>query len=171
MELRNISLIGFMGTGKTSVGKILAKRLKREVVDVDLYIEKNEKRKISEIFSDAGEAYFRSVEKKSIQEISQRHGIVITTGGGAVLDLENLETLKASGWVVCLSATPETIYKRVKDSRRRPLLDGKDKRAEIERLLALRKPFYEKADFTFETDNRSSAQMAELILQKLSDKL
>ncbi len=171
MEPRNISLIGFMGTGKSSVGKILGRCLSRPVVDVDLYIEASEKRKIGAIFSEAGEAYFRTLEKKAIREICERRGIVITTGGGAVLDPENLEALKASGWVIALSATPETVYRRVKNSRHRPLLEGKDRLEEIERLLAIRKPYYEKADFTFETNNRSSAQVAALILEKLADKL
>ena len=168
---KNISLIGFMGTGKTSVGKILARRLNRPAVDVDLYIERKEKRRISEIFRDAGEAYFRSVEKETIREICGQGGLVITTGGGTVMDPENLDALKASGWVIGLSAAPETIYRRIKDSRHRPLLDGTDKFSEIRRLLAVRRPFYEKADFHFETDGRSSAQVAGLILEKLADRL
>ena len=168
---KNIALIGFMGTGKTSVGKILAKRLNRPVVDVDLYIEANERKKISEIFEKEGEARFRALEKEAIRQICQRQGIVITTGGGAVLDSENLETLKKSGWVINLSATPETIFKRVRDSSRRPLLDGKDKLKEIERLLAIRKPFYDKADFQFGSDGRSSSQVAGLILEALAGKL
>ena len=169
--LKNIALIGFMGTGKTSVGKILAKRLNRPVVDVDLYVEINERKKISEIFEKEGEARFRALEKEAIRQICQRQGIVITTGGGAVLDLENFEALKSSGWVVGLSAMPETIFKRIKNSRHRPLLDGKDKFKEIERLLAARKPFYEKADFHFDTDGRSASQIAELILKALAGKL
>ena len=168
---KNIALIGFMGTGKTSVGKILAKRLNRPVVDVDLYVEINERKKISEIFEKEGEARCRALEKEAIRQICERQGIVITTGGGAVLDSENLETLKKSGWVINLSATPETIFKRVKDSRHRPLLDGKDKLKEIERLLAVRKPFYDKADFQFESDGRSSSQVAGLILEALAGKL
>ena len=160
-----------MGTGKTSVGKILGKRLSRTVVDVDLYIEAAEKKKISQIFQDEGEAYFRLLEKKAIEEICQCDGIVITTGGGAVMDFENLECLKKSGWVVGLFATPQTIFKRVKDSRHRPLLDGKDKLGEIERLLEIRRPFYEKAELHYETDGRSSDQVAERILEALKGKL
>ena len=170
-SMKNISLIGFMGTGKTSVGKILGKRLNRPVMDVDFTIEEKEKRKIGEIFKNSGEAYFRSVEKEAIREICRQQSLVITTGGGAVIDPENLEALKASGWVIGLSATPETICQRVKDSRHRPLLDGEDKLGEVKRLLAARKPFYEKADFYFETDGRSSAQVAGLILEKLADQL
>ena len=169
--MKNISLIGFMGTGKTSVGKILAKRLNRPVLDVDLCIEANERKKISEIFEKEGEARFRTLEKEAIRQICQRQGIVITTGGGAVLDPENFEALKASGWVIGLFARPETIFKRVKNSRHRPLLDGKDKLGEIERLLAARKPFYEKADFHFDTDGCSASQVAGFILKTLSGKL
>jgi shikimate kinase len=170
-SVKNISLVGFMGTGKTSVGKILGKRLNRPVMDVDRYIEEKEKRKIAKIFRDSGEAYFRSVEKEAIREISRQQGLVITTGGGAVIDPENFQALKASGWVIGLSATPETIYQRVKDSRHRPLLGGEDKFSEIKRLLEARKPFYEKADFYFETDGQNSAQVAGLIIEKLADQL
>ncbi len=171
MALKNITLIGFMGTGKTSVGKILAKRLNRPVVDVDRYIEVSEKKKISEIFEKEGEARFRVLEKEAIRQICERQGIVITTGGGAVLDPENIKTLKASGSVIALSASPETIYGRIKDSRRRPLLDGKDKLKEIERLLSERKPFYQQADFYFDTDGQSASQMANLILKTLAGKI
>lgn len=160
-----------MGTGKTSVGKILARRLGWPVVDVDLYIEAKENKIITDIFEKAGEAYFRLLEKEAIREICKRRQIVITTGGGAALDPENLEALKASSHVIGLSARPETIYRRIKDSRRRPLLDGKDKLKEIERLLAVRKPFYEKADFYFQTDGRSAAQMAGHILRTLAEKI
>ena len=170
MTSKNISLVGFMGTGKTSVGKILAKRLSRPVVDVDLYIEANEKKKISEIFHKEGEARFRALEKEAIRQICGRQGIVITTGGGAVLDPENLKILKASGCVIGLSARPATIFRRIKNSRHRPLLEGKDPLMEIERLLAVRKPFYEKADFYFDTDGRSASQMADLILKTLAEK-
>lgn len=171
MTSKNITLIGFMGTGKTSVGKILAKRLNRPVVDVDLYIETSEKKKISEIFEQEGEARFRILEKEAIRQICERQGIVITTGGGAVLDPENFQALKNSGCVIGLSASPGTIFKRIKNSRHRPLLDGKDKVKEIERLLAARKPFYERADFYFDTDGRSASQMAELILKTLAEKI
>ena len=169
--MKNIALIGFMGTGKTSVGKILGKRLGWTVVDVDLYIEEAEKRRISRIFQEEGEAYFRSLEKQAIGEICKRQDLVITTGGGAVIEPENLECLKRSSWVIGLFATPRTIFKRIRNSRHRPLLDGKDKLGEIEKLLAIRRPFYEKAELRFETDGRSSAQVAGVILEALKGKL
>ena len=170
MTPKNIALVGFMGTGKTSVGKILAKRLNRPVVDVDLVIEKSVEKKISEIFESEGEARFRALEKEAIRQICRDQGIVITTGGGAVLDPENIETLKASGCVIGLSAKAETIFKRIKHSRHRPLLNGHDKLKDIQRLLAERRPFYEKADLHFDTDGRSASQMADLILRTLAEK-
>ncbi len=170
MLSKNIALIGFMGTGKTSVGKILAKRLNRPVVDVDQYIEEREKRKISEIFEKQGEAHFRALEKDAILKICSQQGIVITTGGGAVLDPENFQALRSSGWVIGLLAKPETVFKRVKDSRHRPLLEGKDKLQEIEKLLEVRTPIYERADFHFYTDGQTAAQVAEAILKTLDQK-
>ena len=170
MTSKNIVLIGFMGTGKTSVGKILAKRLNRPVVDVDLYIEENEKKKIHEIFEKEGESRFRALEKEAIQKICKRQGVVITTGGGAVIDQENFEALKASGCVIGLLAKPQTIFNRVKNSRHRPLLTGRDRLKEIEKLLAERKPFYERADFYFDTDGRTASQVADLILKTLPAK-
>ena len=171
MGLRNITLVGFMGTGKTNVGKILGEKLNYSVVDVDRFIEDRERRKINDIFEKEGETYFRSLEKEAIKEISRKEGIVITTGGGAVLDPENIETLKKTGWIVALFARPETIYQRVKNSRHRPLLKGKDMLSEIKRLLVVRQPFYEKSDFRLETDGCTSSQVAELILEKLAGKL
>lgn len=163
---RNITLIGFMGTGKTSVGKSLGRQTGRIVVDVDHWIESKTKRKIRDLFEKDGEARFRSLEREAIAEISGMSHAVITTGGGAVLDPANVDALKQSGWVVSLSASPETIYERVKDSRRRPLLKG-DARAEILRLLELRKPLYAIADYDFCTDGLSPEQVAQLIVETL----
>lgn len=169
-DSRNISLVGFMGTGKTSVGKALGKQAGRQVIDVDQWIENRVKRRILEIFEKDGEPRFRQLEKEAIAEISRLSGAVITTGGGAVLDPANVETLKKSGWVIALSASPETIVERVKDSRHRPLLKGgttADAKKEIIRLLALRKPFYLRADYEFKTDGLSPDQVAHLILETL----
>lgn len=162
MTDKNIVLIGFMGTGKSSVGKILAKRLKRHWVDVDQRIEETAKRKISEIFEKDGEAYFRDLEKQAIRQITSGHNLVITTGGGAVLDPENRQALKKNGFLITLSATPETIFKRVSQSRHRPLLKG-DLMTEIRRLLAQREPFYRQSDCTFSTDEKTAAEMADLL--------
>ena len=160
-----------MGTGKTSVGKILTKELRREVVDVDRYIEKKEKRKVSDIFEKDGDVAFRRLEKEAIRDISEKSGIIITTGGGAVLDPENLEALKRTGLVVALLASPETIYQRIRGSKHRPLLKFQDVYAEIKNLLEIRRPYYEKSDFSVETDGRTPAQVAKLVLETLEGRL
>ncbi len=165
---KNISLVGFMGTGKSSIGKALGRKAGRSVVDIDLWIEAAQKRKIPEIFKKDGEARFRELEKEAIRQVAlSQSGIVITTGGGAVLDPENLEILKRTGWVVALSASPQTIYERVKDSRHRPLLKGGDAYSEICKLLEARKPFYAKADREFITDGLPPDQVAQTILESL----
>lgn len=164
---KNIVLIGFMGTGKSTVGKILAKKMSRALVDIDHRIEEREKRKISEIFEKEGEEYFRRLEKEMIRDTASHSGQVITTGGGAVLDAENFAALKSSGFLVALTASPETIYQRVKDTRHRPLLKSPDLMAEIRRLLEIRMPVYKKADLCFTSDGKSGAQVAEQILEAL----
>ena len=169
--MKNIVLTGFMGTGKTSIGKALAKKLSRPVLDVDHLVEEKERRKISEIFEKEGEARFRELEKEAIREVSQRQGVVITTGGGAVIDPDNVEALKKNGWIVALEAKPETIFERVKNSRHRPLLEGRDMMDEIKRLLALREPFYRRSDFSFQTDGKTSIEVAEVILKTLKGKV
>jgi shikimate kinase len=148
-----------MGTGKSSVGKVLAKRLGRGWVDIDQRIEEAQGRKISEIFEKDGEARFRQIEKEAVLAAAGTAGQVITTGGGVVLDAENMKALKANGLIIALAASAQTIYSRVKDSRHRPLLQG-DKMGEIERLLEQRKPLYEKADLTFRTDGKNAPQVA-----------
>ena len=166
-EKRNIVLIGFMGTGKSSAGKILAKRLGRSCVDIDQRIEESQKRKISDIFEKEGEPYFRSVEKEMVRQVCEAGNLVITTGGGVVMDAENIEMLKKNGFLVGLLATPETISQRVKDSGRRPLLKGPDLMADIRRLLTVRQPFYAKADVTFHTDGKTASQVASDIAEAL----
>ena len=168
---KNVVLVGFMGTGKTAVGKILAQQLNRPVVDVDAWIERAEGRKISEIFSESGESFFRALEKKAIHEIIAREAIVITTGGGAVIDAENRARLRQTGWVIALLAKPATIAARVKDAKDRPLLKGGDPLKKIESLLAARRAFYEDCDFSFETDGLRPAEVAQKILEALKGKI
>ena len=164
---RNIVLIGFMGTGKSSAGKALAKKTGRALVDIDQRVEEKEKRRIADIFEKDGEAAFRRLEKEAIREAVKGSGLVITTGGGAVLDPENLSALKAGGVVVALEATPETIFQRVKDSRHRPLLKSNDVLGEIRRLLESRRPYYRKADVVVSTDGKTALQVADEIAAKL----
>ena len=171
MGSKNIALTGFMGTGKSTVGRLLAKRLKWKWVDVDRYIEKKEGRPIARIFEKEGEPYFRSLEKEAIRELSSKRGVVITTGGGAVMDGENMKTLKKNGWVVALWADPSTLYYRLRGSRNRPLLKAKDFLNEMKRLLELRRPHYEKSDLHVRTERRTPAQVADEIFRALERKL
>jgi shikimate kinase len=165
---KNVSLIGFMGTGKSSIGKALGRILSRPVVDIDHVIEAKERKKIREIFEISGEPHFRALERKAIAEASASAGAVITTGGGAAIDPENMRVLRLNGWVVALTAKPETIFYRVKDSKHRPLLKpGEDMLESIQKLMEIRAPYYEKADFRFDTDGRSASQVAEAIIRTL----
>lgn len=166
---KNVVLVGFMGTGKSTVGKLLAKRLKRRWVDVDQRIEEAEKRKISEIFEKDGEAHFRRLEKEMVEKVSAESDAVIMTGGGAVLDAANRAALRKNGLIIALTAKPETIFERVKKSRHRPLLKG-DPMAEIRRLLAEREPLYRQSDAIFETDGKTAAEVAAMIEEFGKDK-
>ena len=160
-----------MGTGKSSVGRILAKRTKRDFVDLDRCIEETEKRKIRDIFEKDGEPYFRALEKKAVLRWAHEEKKVITTGGGTVVDPENLAALKQNGLLITLLAKPETIYERIKNSKRRPLLNDKqDLFSEIQKLMEKRKPFYEQSDYYFDTDGKNASQVALMIQKVLAQK-
>lgn len=163
--MNNIILVGFMGTGKSVVGKELAKKLNKDFVELDDIIETREKMPIKDIFEKKGEPYFRRVEKKVVKEASLKDNTIISAGGGAIIDEENFKNLKNSGTIICLKASPETILKRTKGLKTRPLLNVQDPKKQIEELLKKRKPCYSKADFSIETDNLSIKQVVEEILK------
>lgn len=166
--MKNIILTGFMGTGKTAVGRKLAARLGFSYLDTDTIIEDRAGCTIAEIFRGRGEAYFRELERSAIQEVVQSQGCVISTGGGAVVDPQNLELLKKNGLVICLTSSPEKILERTVRKRSvRPLLQGKEPLKEIERLLKLRARYYEKADWTVDTTEKTVAQVVSLIEKKI----
>lgn len=162
--MRNIILVGFMGTGKSAVGKLLAKKLNRDFVESDEMIETREKMPIKDIFEKKGEPYFRLVEKEVVKEASSRKNIVISAGGGAIVDEDNLKNLKNSGIIICLKASPETILKRTKDLKTRPLLNVPDPKKKIGELLKKREPYYNKADFSVETDELNPEQVVKKIM-------
>lgn len=165
---KNIILIGFMGTGKSSCGKTLATRLGCAFVDLDKYIESKEKMSVPEIFAEKGEAYFREKEREAVREVSQRKGAVIATGGGTIKDEENFALLKEHGVIVCLTADVDTILARTSRRGERPMLDRQqDRRRGVEELLASRQGMYARADYSVDTSSLSPMQVTEEVFSFL----
>jgi shikimate kinase len=165
--MKNIILTGFMGTGKTAVGRRLSRLLNMKLIDVDTEIGKAQKMAINEIFRNFGEPKFREIETGMIKKLSRNKNVIISTGGGAVLRQENIDTLRENGVIVCLMAIPETILKRTSHNSNRPLLQVEDPFGKIKELLNFRKPFYEKADIMIDTEGKTPLQIAEEIIEKL----
>ena len=163
---RNIALCGFMGTGKSSVGRLVAETLNFAFLDTDTVIEARAGKTISQIFDERGEARFRELEKRIVKELALRNRTVIATGGGLVTDPENMTSLQQHAYVVCLWASPETIWSRVKNQSHRPLLNEPDPLEKIKRLLAERAPFYKKANVLLNTELRSPREVAQQVLHQ-----
>ena len=168
--MKNIILTGFMGTGKTAVGRKLSMFLKMELIDVDTEIEKSQQMTINEIFRQFGEPRFREIETEMIQKLSERKDVIISTGGGAVLKQKNMDALRKQGIIICLMASPQTILKRTSHNSNRPLLKVEDPFEKIKELLNFRKPFYEKADILIDTEDKTPLQIAEEIIDKIKDR-
>lgn len=141
---RNIILIGFMGSGKTSIGKRISLRKKWEFIDMDDFIEKREGMTINEIFSEKGESYFRELEKELCTRFREPKSKVIATGGGVIKSEENMASLKKGGVVIYLKSSPETIAYNLRNDDTRPLLKCDDKLGKIRQLLGEREPVYNK---------------------------
>lgn len=169
--MNNIYFVGFMGTGKTTISKLVSQRLNMNWVDLDEMIEEREKRTIVDIFRDSGEGYFREVEKDLLKEIAQNGNYVVSTGGGIVIIDENIEIMKRSGFIVTLVASPEVIYERLKDDQSRPLLQVPDPLTEIKRLIFERAPFYIKGDIIVDTSFDEPQVIVEQILDELEKRL
>ncbi len=167
--MRAIVLTGFMGTGKSEVGRRLAKRLGRAFVDTDELVEARAGKSVATIFSDEGESRFRALERQAVADAAGRTGAVIALGGGAVLDPENLSRVRASGVLVCLTARPDAILARIGDVRQRPLLASGDPRANIERLLDERREAYGAADITVDSSDRNADEVVEEIRGQLDE--
>jgi shikimate kinase len=161
---KNIALTGFMAVGKTHVGRKLARRLGWSFVDVDRAVEKSAGLKVQEIFNRHGEARFRALEKAQLKEILGGERQVIATGGGAVLDPENLALLKEEALLVCLTAAPETILRRTGGGKR-PLLDVADRGARVRELLSERAPLYAQAHAAIDTEHLSIDEVVGEILR------
>ena len=159
----NIILTGFMGTGKTTVGQLLAERLQRPFLDTDALIVQRDGRSIAQIFAEAGEETFRNWERSVALELAQRQGLVIATGGRLMLDETNAAALAASGQVFCLTAVPQTILARVQDSEKRPLLNVPNPADRIAFLLDARREGYGRFP-QISTDGKTAAQVADEIV-------
>jgi shikimate kinase len=162
----NLALIGFMGAGKTSVGRLVAEQLHLDYLDTDEIIQSATGRTIADIFETDGEPAFRALEEKVVAELASRAKTVIGTGGGLPTNLKNLASLKRHALVVCLWASPEKIWERVKNQSHRPLLHDPNPQAKIRELLAAREPFYKQADVLLNTELRSVREVAQQIVHQ-----
>lgn len=167
MNRLHVVLIGFMGTGKSTVASALAERLGREKVDLDAAIEEAEGTTIPVIFAEKGEPYFRRAETEALRRVLEgKTAKIVATGGGAVLAEENRRLMLENGFVVALTADEETIVRRVKDDPNRPLLKG-DVRERVATLLETRKTAYDFAHMKIDTSHRSVDEIADAIVERL----
>ena len=167
----NIALTGFMGTGKTEVGKLLAEKLGKEFVETDAIIVEKAGRSIPEIFREDGEIAFRELEIAVIGEVATRKNAVIACGGGAVLNKINTDRLGKQSAIVCLTASPQVILKRTSaDAEERPLLAVADRMKQIEELMKFREPYYKRsADIIMNTSRLNVRTVVERIIEKLKE--
>ncbi len=164
----NIVLIGFMGTGKSAIANCLSKMLPMETVEMDEVIAERARMSISDIFVVYGEEYFRNLETNLLVELQEKSNVIISCGGGTPLRDNNVAEMKKNGRVVLLTAKPETIYERIKNSHDRPLLENNKNISFISKLLEERKAKYEAAaDVVIETDDKNKLQISEEIVGKL----
>ncbi len=170
MKQDRIILTGFMGTGKTAVGQSLAKKLSLRFVDTDQLIEEEHGQTITEIFEKKGEVIFREYERKVVQKILGEKGIVMATGGGAVIDPDNLKAMKERGVLIALSASAEVILERVSRLGNRPLLKSKDQMETIRNLLSRRSPYYRQADHIIDTTGKTVEQTVQELTKLLHEK-
>lgn len=160
-----IYIIGFMGSGKTTIGKKLAKKTGFKFIDTDSYIEKAQNKSIKYIFEKYGEKYFRNLEKEAISEIRKLNGnFIVSTGGGLPIFNNCIDELNASGVCIWLRAEFNTIMKRVSNDESRPVLKNAASRENIENILTTRSEIYKKAKYIVEVDNKSVDSIVKEIL-------
>lgn len=151
----NLYLVGFMGTGKSTIGRMVAQKLDFQFIDSDHAIEENEGMSIPEIFAAKGEVGFRAMERGFIESGHPTSGCLVACGGGLVIQPGMLELVKSKGPAICLLASAETVYERTKGNANRPLLNVEDPLARIKEMLAIREPIYRMVGSEILTDNRS----------------
>ena len=168
--MKNLFLIGYMGTGKSTVAAHMAKVYGMEVMEMDEMIANREGMSITDIFAKHGEEYFREVETKLLQEICLQENKVVSCGGGVVLREENIEVMRTGGRIVLLSAKPETILERVKDDNSRPLLEGNKTVAFISEMMDKRREKYEDAaDVIIQTDGKLVFDICKELFDKIKE--
>lgn len=166
----NIVLIGFMGSGKSTISKKLSERFGMEIVEMDQIIAEREQMSISEIFATKGEPYFRDLETNLLIELQAEKNVVISCGGGVPMRECNVIEMKKNGKVVLLTARPETILERVKDDHSRPLLENNKSVEYISELMEKRREKYEAAsDIIVETDGKSADEICEEIAKRVGE--
>ncbi len=163
-DLHNIALIGFMGTGKSSVGRLIADHLHFQFIDTDEQIERRAGKSIANIFAQEGETRFREYEREEVASLSDVRKTVISTGGGLGANPAHQASLKTHSLVICLWASPERIWERVRHQNHRPLLLEADPLARIRQLLAARESVYKEADILLNTDLRPLREVAQQVL-------
>jgi shikimate kinase len=162
---QNIALIGFMAVGKSAVGRSLAKKLRLRFVDLDQVIEKTAGMKISEIFVQKGEPYFRQLEKKTLAKVLQGEQQVIATGGGVIMDDDSLMLLRDRALLIGLTASVDVLLTRAGSSSKRPLLKEANRKEQVEELLTQRQNRYAQAHVTIDTSELTVAQVVEKIVR------
>lgn len=168
--MKNLFLIGYMGTGKSTVASYLAKQYGLGIVEMDQVIVEREGTSIADIFETRGEGYFRDIESKLIEEIQSEKNKVVSCGGGVVLRKQNVDMMKKSGHIILLTATPQTILERVKDDDARPLLQGNKTVDFIQSMMDKRRPYYESAaDVVITTDDKIVAHICDEIIEKTKE--
>ncbi|MFC1546464.1 shikimate kinase [bacterium] len=164
----NIVLTGFMGSGKTIVGKLLAKKINYMFVDLDDWIVEQEKKSINEIFAEHGEKYFRDVETCMVKRAANMDNLVIAAGGGVVLREENMNELEKKSKIIYLNVDPETVYERLKEDSTRPLLKVDNPMQKIKELLNSRELFYKRNHFALDTTRLTPIEVVSKIQEFLN---
>lgn len=165
---KNIFLIGFMGSGKSTIARALQRELHMSLVEMDARIVQEQGMSINDIFAQYGEDHFRDIESKLILTLGEEGNTIVSCGGGVVVRPQNVEYMKKSGTIVFLTATPETIYERVKNSTDRPILNGHMNVEYIAELMEKRRALYEEAaDIRIKTDGKNRNEICREIISKL----
>lgn len=162
--MKNIILCGFMGCGKSTIGRKLSARTDMPFVDLDRYIEEKENMTVKEIFEKYGEEKFRELESEACVELAEKSGLIIAAGGGTLTFQKNIDTLKKSGRIIYIDVKYEMLCERLKRDKRRPLLQVEDRNAVIKELLEKRAPIYKKAASIYVDGNFTSNRVSEIIL-------